>query len=370
MRHWERSKSVQTTCLTQGRLVQAVIDEPDSVFTKERGFLGCLGCTGVAAIVVLLFPIAAFLGFMAGILPGLFLAVAPSLFVYMVCWRCLKWLCARGGAAAGFGATGFWSGRLIDFAAVVPIIAIAIILPMAINTDIEREALTLQLTDKISTGPIDLPDIVAIDLPWRFTRFGYVASCEAICLRLLYNGAVSRVLAVVYDGLARKQVVASYRIERRPQCPDPKLENGFVVWSGEGGRGVTAPVRARIAAGDCLIREDGTLSEARATISFRQIKSAESSFQHPWTLKLDTLAGFRLEIVTADGRVLYRQTEIRAHPLSVPLRTTASGGRSTTSTYVEWSRTRLNRAPLGPDGRDVLPRLLGDAARLPDLPVQ
>jgi hypothetical protein len=351
-------------------LVQTAIDEPGSALSKERGFLGCLGCTGVAAIVVLLFPIAAFVGFMAGVLPGLFLAVAPSLFVYMIGWRGLRWLCGRVGAAAGFGATGLRSGRVIDFVAVIPIVAFVIILPMAINSDIEQEASALQLTDKISTGSIDLPDIVAIDLPSRYTRFGDVASCEAICLRLLYNGAVSRVLAVAYDGLARKQVVASYRIERRPQCPDPKLENGFVVWSGERGRGVTAPVRARIAAGDCLIREDGALSEARATISFRQIKSAQSSFQHPWTLKLDTLAALRLEIVTADGRVLYRQTEIRADPLSVPLRTTASGGRSTTSTYVEWSRTRLNRSPLGPDGRDVLPTLLGDAARLPDLPVQ
>ena len=350
--------------------MQTAIDEPGSAISKERGFLGCLGCTGVAAIVVLLFPIAAFAGFMAGVLPGLFLAVAPSLFVYMICWRGLRWLCLKVGSAAGFGATGLWSGRLIDFAAVVPIVAIAIILPIAINSDIEREALTLQSTDKIPTGPIDLPDIVAVDLPSKYTRFGDVASCEAICLRLLYNGAVSRVLAVVYDGLARKRVVTSYRIEHRPQCPAPKLENGFVVWSGERGRGVTAPVRARIAAGDCLIREDGALSDARATISFRQIKIAESSFQNPWTLKLDTLAGFRLEIVTADGRVLYRQTEIRADPLSVPLRTTAGGGLFTTVTYVGWSRTRLSRSPLGPDGRDVLPTLLGNAARLPDLPVQ
>jgi hypothetical protein len=350
--------------------VQTAIDEPGSALSKERGFLGCLGCTGVAAIVVLLFPMAVFFGFMAGILPGLFLAVAPSLFVYMICWRGLRWLCAKVGSAADFGATGRWSGRLIDFAALIPIAAFAIILPMVINSDIEQEASALKFTDKISTGPIDWPDIVAIDLPSRYTPFGDVASCEAICLRLLYNGAVSRVLAIAYDVGARKQVVASYRIERRAQCPYTKLDNGLVVWSGEGGRDVTARVRARIAAGDCLIREDGALSEARATISVREIKSAESDFQHPWKLKLDTLAAFRLDIVTADGRVLYRQTEIRADPLSVPLRTTAGAGLFTTVTYVGWSRTRVNRSPLGPHGRDVLPALLGDAARPPDLPAQ
>jgi hypothetical protein len=351
-------------------LVPAVIDEFNKAVSKERGFLGCLGCTGVAAIVVLLFPIAAFAGFMMGILPGLLLAIAPSLFVYMVAWRGLTWLFARAVKTAGIDPTAPWSGRAIGLAAMLPIAAFAIILPFVVNADVEQQAFALQATDDISTGPIDWPEIVAIDLPSRYTSFDDAPSCEAICLRMLYNAAVSRVLAVAYDWRARKQVVASYRIERRPKCPDLKLEDGLVVWSGEGPGGVIARVRARIAAGDCLIRDDGALGEAQATISLRQVRTADSSFQHPWKLKLDTLAALRLNIATADGRVLYRRTEIRAEPLAMPLRTTAGGGLFTTVTYVGWSRTNLSRSPLGPDGRDVLPALLGDAARPPDLPAQ
>ena len=68
----------------------------------DKSFLGCLGCTGAAAIVVLLFPAAALIGYFMGIVPGIFLGVSPALFVYLVTWWGLRWVALKIESFAGF----------------------------------------------------------------------------------------------------------------------------------------------------------------------------------------------------------------------------------------------------------------------------
>jgi hypothetical protein len=43
-------------------------------------------------------------------------------------------------------------------------------------------------------------------------------------------------------------------------------------------------------------------------------------------------------------------------------------GFMTTVTYGGWARTKRIASQLGPQGRDVFPALLGDAAHMPDAP--
>ena len=86
----------------------------------DKRFLGCLGCTGVAAIVVLLFPAAALIGYFMGIVPGIFLGVSPALFVYLVIWWVLRWVTLKIASFAGFDL----NARMVRWTANIVAIAI------------------------------------------------------------------------------------------------------------------------------------------------------------------------------------------------------------------------------------------------------
>ena len=175
---------------------------------------------------------------------------------------------------------------------------------------------------------------------------------------------------------AGKVEQASYRIEPRDLCPKVDLPRTLIVWLGElrasgGTRRMTVEdrVKVRIAGGECLVRDTGRMEDAGTIISVRNVKPGLSVFRGPWNLWLDTVNARRLEIAEADGRVLYRRTQITAALLAEPLRSTAGGGLFTTVTYAGWARREVNTQPLGPDGRDILPDLLGkEASRPPDVP--
>jgi hypothetical protein len=335
-----------------------------------------LGCTGLAAAIVMAFPGTAVLGLFLGILPGLILGLTPALFIYLLIWGALRRLVLKLGTVDGSNPE---SRTLRHAASLVPIAILMILafaIPGMINAPHEREMAHLQATDVQASGVIKFPAIVAVELP-NFSHIGRRGEgpfCEALCLRLLYNGVVSRVIAAARhpDGATD---LASYRIERREQCEKPGLPRTLIVWPkqhlemGTGPKRVEARVQARIAAGECLVREAGRIEDADMVIAVRNVRAAASRYSGPWSLWLDTVGATRLEITEADGRVLYRRTQITAELLSAPLRFTAGGGLMTSATYVGWAYRAVLMQPLGPDGRDILPALLGtEAARPPDVP--
>ncbi|MEH2532120.1 hypothetical protein V1277_001498 [Bradyrhizobium sp. AZCC 1588] len=340
-------------------------------------FLRFLVGTGVAALVVLAYPVVATFGWLLGGLPGLILGAAPSLFVYLVVWWGLNWLVLKLGMVAGFDPATRQVRWIANLVPVAILLVGAFKIPGMVNAPHEQEIAQLQATDVQSPGVIKLPAIVAIELPSssHSGRRGEGPYCEALCLRLLYNGAVARVIAAARypDGKIER---ASYRIERRDQCPKPDLPRSLIVWPeqhlalrGTGPRRVEDRVQARISAGECLVRDAGRIEDAEAIISVRNAKAGADIFQGPWNPWLDTVGARRLEIVEADGRVLYRRTEVTAALLSTPLRSTAGGGLLTTVTYAGLAHGRADMQPLGPDARDILPGLLGEeASRPPDLP--
>ena len=113
--------------------------------------------------------------------------------------------------------------------------------------------------------------------------------------------------------------------------------------------------------------EPGRIEEAGATIAYRTVKGGSNTFNAPWSLTLDTVTAHRLEVVETGGRVLFRHTEVEAAPLRMPLQIGVGAGLLTTVTYVGWARGRIGHATLGPNARDVLPAVLGDAGRTPDV---
>jgi hypothetical protein len=233
----------------------------------------------------------------------------------------------------------------------------------------------LQASDVQPAGIIRLPATVAIELPAAshsdFRRREFRPTCEAICLRLLYNGAVSRVIAVARfpDGRVEQ---ASFRIERRDQCPEPELRPNLITWLGDGNNGpygIAGNVHARIAAGERLVRDAGRIEEADAIISVRHIKVGDGFVESQWNPRLDMMYAQRLEIIEAGGRVLYRYTQVHAALLAAPLRWTTSFGLLSTAIVSGWVRREVSTPSIGPDGRDVLPGILGaEVTRPPDPP--
>jgi hypothetical protein len=341
-------------------------------------FLRFLGGTGVAALIVLAYPVVATFGWLLGGLPGLILGAAPSLFVYLVVWWGLKWLALKLAMVAGFDPATSQVRWIANLVPVAILLVVVFKIPDMLNAPHEQEIVQLQATDLQPPGVIKLPAIVAIELPSssHSGRRGEGPYCEALCLRLLYNGAVARVIAAARFPDGKKIELASYRIERRDQCPKPDLPRTLIVWPGQHlalrdtqSRRVEDRVQARISAGECLVREAGRIEDADTVISVRNVKEGADIFQGPWSPRLDTVGARRLEIVEADGRVLYRRTEVTAALMSTPLRSTAGGGLLTSVTYAGWARYRADTQPLGPAARDILPGLLGEeASRPPDLP--
>ncbi|UPJ47573.1 hypothetical protein IVB30_30510 [Bradyrhizobium sp. 200] len=341
-------------------------------------FLRFLVGTGVAAVIVIAFPVTAVFGLLLGILPGLILGITPSLFIYLVVWWGLQWLVLKFGMVAGLDSTTRQVRWMVNLVPLAVVLVVAFKLPAAINAPLEQEIAQLQATDAQPPGVIKLPAIVAIELPSssHTGRRGEGPYCEALCLRLLYNGAVARVIAAARFPDGKKIELASYRIERRDQCPKPDLPRTLIVWPeqhlalrGTKPRRVEDRVQARISAGECLVRDAGRIEDAEAIISVRTVKVGTDIFQGSWNPWIDTVGARRLEILEAGGRVLYRRTEVTAALLSIPLRSTAGGGLLTSVTYVGWARSRADTLPLGPDARDILPGLLGEeATRPPDVP--
>ena len=339
-------------------------------------FLYVLGSTGLAALIVMAYPFTAVFGLFLGILPGVILGLTPSLFIYLLAWGTLRWLVTKLWTVAGLNPTSGALGRAANLVSVAILMVLAFAIPGMINAPREEEIAQLQAMDVQPSDVIKLPAIVAVELPSSSyaRRPGEGPYCEALCLRLLYNGVVSRVIVVARSHDGRTEL-AGYRIERREQCPKADLPRSLIVWPqqylamGTGPKQVEDRVKARVAAGECLVREAGRIEDAGMVIAVRTLKAGTSPFRAPWSLRLDTVDAKRLEIVEADGRVLYRRTQIIAELLSAPLRSTAGGGLLTSVTYVGWAYRAARTQEFGPDGRDILPSLLGkEASRPPDVP--
>jgi hypothetical protein len=328
-----------------------------------------LGCTGIVALLVIVFPAIVLVARFAGVVPGFLLAITPSLFCYSLAWWCARALVQRlvtprwvaPASDAGRRALGAAAGGIAAVIVALP----AFLVPQAINSSFAESVAGLRADDRDRQGPVAFPPVTAIVLKDSYDPRKKTLLCETLCQRLLYSGAVARI--VVADGVPAR-AVGAFWVERRDQCPEPALPRSDIRWPVDfplrAGEAPEQRVRARIAAGECLMQGDGRVEEAGATIAFGTVKAGADSLGHPWALWLDTVRANRLELVEHGGRVLYRRTEVTLEPLAVPLVIGTRAGLLTSVTYVGWARSQLTHGQIGPHGRDVLPDLLGAAARL------
>lgn len=341
----------------------------------SRRFRVFLIFVGISAALAVAIPQLAFFGFMLGIIPGIFLSLAPALFVYSIAWWCARALLFAAALRFGFDRERKFASSAFGILAAAVIALPAVLLPMNINAATEKKSAELRADDQENPGPIALPPIVAVLLASGTSESASRKSfldCETLCQRLLYNKAASRVIIAEtprpFDANAAPRPAAEYRVEKQEQCPKPALSHREIRWPVDRKAHTSSRVRARIAAGECLIREAGNIETARLTITYRELKHGPGYLNHPWALWLDTVQATRLEIVDADGKLLYRRTEVKTDPLITPLITSIAAGLLTTVTYAGLARSHTEDSPIGPNGRDVLPALLGAAARPPEPP--
>lgn len=335
---------------------------------------------GVSAAQSMLAPSIVYVGLVAGILPGLLLLFAPSLFLYSVVWLAVFELMKALSRAFRIGKDKGLARIALGTIAIFPAAALGFLAPPLLNTHIAPAVAEARKADvEAKEKPVPLAPSVALVLPrkaigFRLTDYANDLLCETLCQRLLYNGAAQRVIVAFSDAhpaTAGGEQGRAFGIERREECPEPLLADKEIVWPGDirAIRSVLGRVQARVAAGECLIHEPADVREAGLTISFREIKPEPSRFEGSWKLWKDTIGVNRLEIIQADGQVLFRRTEVKARPLYAPLLLVAESSFLTTVVYRGWERTETLYGDMDLYGRAVLPDLLGrEAVRVPDDP--
>jgi hypothetical protein len=329
----------------------------------SRRFAIYMGLLGVAALATVAWPGVILIGLFLGIMPGLALWIAPSLFVYSLLWWGTRAILLNVPKLE----------RMAGHRFVIPVVSAAIVatpavlVPFLNNMRAEDAARSLQADDRETDKSIALPNVVALVIDGNYNRSKRKPSCESLCLRLLFNSAVVRVIAV---DPAHGSATNAFWVERRETCPDHPNFDFHIRWTTDfplvRGDNLEDRVRGRIAAGECLIEGDGRPEEAATTISYRNVQKGMSVFDLPWALPPGQPSINRLEISDTSGATIYRRTEVTMVYLTAPLQIAAAAGFLTTVTYVGWARYSKILGEIGPRGRDVLPNLLGAAVRKPE----
>lgn len=319
---------------------------------------------GLVAGVVCAVPAVAMFGLLLFVVPGILLGLAPTMFLYVVAWWAL-----HVAAKAALGGCGLdprsrlarWTAGIASGAAVV---CLGVWIPDAASRRVEPIRAALTAPDFDLKDAVRVPRVVAVE-----TLQHTDGRCGTICQRLLLNGAADKVIVpgrLRGDGEAR-----AYFLQRGSGCSKTLLSSTDVAFPAdrldETHRSGEFRAWARIDAGECFAFEPAAMADAGLTIRLRRVLRY-GRLQHPWTAPHNAIEAERLELLDGDGRALFRRTEVRAHELFSPLMINVASSPLSSVSLVGWARDLVTTAELDMEGRKVLPSLLGDALRLPDMP--
>jgi hypothetical protein len=333
-------------------------------FVMSRRFSVYIGSLGVATLVALAWPSSVLFGFFLGVVPGVVLSLAPTLFLYSLLWcitrALLGKLLDRRSQSGAFRVVIAVLGSVI---VAIP----AVLIPSLSNMQAYDAAVRMQMDDFEPDKPIALPATIALVIDGNYEWSRKKPACETLCVRLLFNSMVARVIAV---DPSRDNSTSAFWIERRETCPDRPNLKFDVTWMTDfplvRGDTLNDRVRDRIAHGECLIEGDGRPEDAGATVAYRHVQRGTGTFQRPWHIPPGPPMVNRLEILSANGAPLYRRTEVTTIKMTTPLMVETRAGLLTTATYAGWARYEKTLGQIGPNGRDVLPYVFPDAAKKPE----
>ena len=279
--------------------------------------LAFFGVTGALAFLALSFPPVVFVAALFFLVPGVILWIASPVFMYSVLGY-VSWHVTEGMRLPA------------RFAIVLGAFAIAAVVPAwYFNLPIGQLRSELVADDIATTSLPPLNDkTLAILTPSRGHHGGQPrrdTDCDSICQRLLYNGAVKRVIRGAFAARAPAPdpaIVRAYRVEQAESCPSATLPDDTDTWPGDPRDYADRDrdrIGARIAAGQCLISESATLAEADYVLREHVVRQPRSE---PANGIADTVQARRLEfgvnVVGGPPRVIHRKTQVESRPVAMP----------------------------------------------------
>jgi hypothetical protein len=298
----------------------------------ETFLIRALCVSGGITAIVLSYPSLVIIGLFALILPGLILAVAPTVFLYTlmfsVGWFALSSTRPEFGAAAGLCAMAF----------------IGTGVPYFVNGLTGERLRDASALNRQAASRIPSAKIIAIEEP---TGLGLKDYCNELCQLLLYNGVAERVISIPPVNRSNKkesprQPVA-FRIDHQASCSMTKEAmdalgrgNNLTAWTKEKAE-IARAVRLRIATGDCLVGEP--VSNANADLTIRRLDEFLGPLSTGYSLRPNPVRVRGVEFEVA-GKVVARDTTLQAALFSIPLHLTPSSGGFDIRGW-EWARSRV-----------------------------
>ncbi len=328
--------------------------------------------TGILAFIALI-PSAVTYGLFFFIVPGFILMIAPTLFLYSLGIKIFL------NAYSSMSPEWRWLRAVCSLAGVLVAISLILNLPTFLTIH------SLRTEDKFITAPVHLPDTIALFFDVKDNvGLRIPLSCAELCQRLLYNGAVKRVMVdylTTIDKAALTKTVRFYYISRQESCPPAPVPETSGFWPGDKNYNQYSfkndAVKMRVAAGECLLEGSASLSEAKMILAEREIRLPDrEAFDDQWNIFIDTLRARRMVLFkkTANGlEVIDHKTQVQADILFMPLAIgpVESHGIEVRLGFMRmpisfnlYSDWRWNRAYISDEFR----RLFGDAVKLPSEP--
>jgi hypothetical protein len=269
---------------------------------------------GLLTCFILAFPDIVLVGFALLVIPGLVLWAVPPTLVYAA----TATLVFRGLARSPK-----WC-RVVGATLAVGTLAIAP--PLIVNSRTESRAESWTSGDIPLTGNTAPTNTIALLLPaiLEDTVDGKATTaCEELCQRLLYNRAFERVIVgLVGEGASlefpRQSDLVAYHVERRESCPVASLGSSWLGDFESSGKAVSA----RIAVGQCLIKDIASLDDAQWILVHRMVyKLRWREASSGWSLTPIIYGVKRLELFARSNAGLQevlRRTEVATSKLAIP----------------------------------------------------
>ncbi|TQV76089.1 hypothetical protein [Denitrobaculum tricleocarpae] len=264
-------------------------------------------------MIVLLSPTLIVVGLFLFVIPGLILYAAPSVFFYSLALTLLV-LVLRPVGKLRWGL----APALLAF--------VSFYIPFSNNQETYKRVEQLTRDDVDVETPIKLSGTLALITSRTATfRRSDENNCNRLCQRLLYNGAVDRVMVGVHRKQSDDDFVGTsttddtlttvYFIEKRETCPlNPDTESA---------------VTQRILLGECIVSEGGRLSDAEIIYVTEPVTERRRfKLSARFNLGAVAVSARRKRVIerTDNGyRTLFQTTETKAEPLSHPLILTGIG---------------------------------------------
>lgn len=276
--------------------------------------IGFLLILGVLSFVALAIPKLVIFGLFLGRVPGLILIIAPSLFIYLTQASLMAPLVR---------------GLRIKFAPLVSLILV-VGLGCAQSFWIDWDVWEKYREAKYSEVPLravggEFKSIAVLGDDGSTPGNGDVSEmlCGSICQRLLYNGGAQEVMVaepLTYGRtLNEKTQTAVFYIKKGRSCEEIGVtghENSTNTLTLNG-------VSARMASGECLVKDYGEISEADAVLSIASETSGNHEYDNFWNINRKRMKFLKIELLTRnpEGKLepASRFISLKAEPLLPPL---------------------------------------------------